>query len=138
MRWILDAVDGARERAEAGDLLFGTIDSWLLWNLTGGAEHGGLHATDVTNASRTLLMDLATLQWDEQIANELAIPMAMLPEIRSSSQVYGECRGVLSGVPIAGILGDQQAATFGQVCFDVGTAKNTYGTGNFMLLNTGD
>ncbi len=139
VRWILDSVDGARERAEVGELLFGTIDSWLLWNFTGGAEHGGVHATDVTNASRTLLMDLATLRWDEQIAADLAIPMAMLPEIRSSAEMYGECsRGALSGVPIGGILGDQQAATFGQVCFDVGRAKNTYGTGNFMLLNTGE
>ena len=137
VRWILDAVAGARERAEAGDLLFGTIDSWLLWNLTGGV-HGGVHATDVTNASRTLLMDLATLRWDEQAAADLAIPMSMLPQIRSSAEVYGGCGpGKLSGVPIAGVLGDQQAATFGQVCFDVGMAKNTYGTGNFMLLNTG-
>ncbi len=138
VRWILDSVDGARERAAAGDLLFGTMDTWLLWNLTGGAKHG-VHVTDVTNASRTLLMDLATLQWDEGIASEMAIPMSMLPEICSSSQPYGDCRrGVLRGVPVAGILGDQHAATFGQVCFDVGTAKNTYGTGNFLLLNTGE
>jgi len=139
IRWILDHVEGARERAERGDLLFGTMDTWVLWNLTGGAEHGGVHATDVTNASRTMLMDLETLRWDEEIAAEMGVPMAMLPEIVSSSEVYGECRpGVLRGVPVAGILGDQQAATFGQVCFDVGTAKNTYGTGNFMLLNTGE
>ena len=137
VRWILDRVEGARERAADGNLLFGTVDTWLLWNLTGGAE-GGVHRTDVTNASRTMLMDLATLQWDEQIAADLAIPMAMLPEICSSSQLYGECRlGGLEGVAVAGILGDQQAAMFGQVCFDVGSAKNTYGTGNFMLLNTG-
>ncbi|HVN13761.1 MAG TPA: glycerol kinase GlpK [Kineosporiaceae bacterium] len=137
-RWILDEVDGAREAAERGDLLFGTIDSWLLWNATGGTE-GGLHVTDVTNASRTLLMDLDRLAWDEEIAAEMGVPVAMLPEIRSSSEVYGTARahGLLAGVPIAGILGDQQAATFGQVCFDVGAGKNTYGTGNFLLLNTG-
>ncbi|MGY1696215.1 glycerol kinase GlpK [Geodermatophilus sp. SYSU D00814] len=137
--WILDNVEGARERAEAGELLMGTIDSWLLWNATGGPD-GGLHLTDVTNASRTLLMDLATLQWDESIAAELRIPLSMLPEIRSNSEVYGEGRkgGALAGVPIAGSLGDQQAATFGQVCFTPGMAKNTYGTGNFLLLNTGE
>ncbi len=139
VRWILDNVEGARERAEAGDLLFGNTDAWVLWNLTGGAENGGVHVTDVTNASRTMLMDLSTLQWDEGIAGDMGIPMSMLPEIRSSSETYGECSaGVLDGVPVAGILGDQQAATFGQVCFEVGTAKNTYGTGNFMLLNTGE
>jgi glycerol kinase len=138
VRWILDRVEGARERAEAGELLCGTIDTWLLWNLTGGADDGGVHVTDVTNASRTLLMDLRTLAWDEQIAAEMGVPLAMLPEIRSSSEVYGTCKpGILSGVPVAGILGDQQAATFGQACLEVGTAKNTYGTGNFMLLNTG-
>jgi glycerol kinase len=136
--WILDHVDGARERAEAGELAFGTIDSWLVWNMTGGPD-GGRHVTDVTNASRTMLMDLDTLAWDESIAADMGIPLAMLPEIHSSSEVYGEVRagGVLAGVPIAGILGDQQAATFGQVCFEPGTAKNTYGTGNFVLLNTG-
>ncbi|SNS28574.1 glycerol kinase [Geodermatophilus saharensis] len=139
VRWILDNVEGARERAEAGELLMGTIDSWLLWNATGGPD-GGLHLTDVTNASRTLLMDLATLQWDESIAAEMRIPLSMLPEIRSNSEVYGEGRkgGALAGVPIAGSLGDQQAATFGQVCFTPGMAKNTYGTGNFLLLNTGE
>jgi glycerol kinase len=136
--WILDHVEGAREKASAGQLLFGNIDTWLLWNLTGGAEHGGLHVTDVTNASRTMLMDLDSLHWDPDICSEMGIPMEMLPEIRSSSEVYGACRpGILRGTPVAGILGDQQAATFGQVCFEVGTAKNTYGTGNFMLLNTG-
>ena len=136
--WILDNVEGARERAEAGDLLFGTTDTWLLWNLTGGAENDGVHVTDVTNASRTMLMDLRTLTWDESIASDMRIPMSMLPEIRSSSEVYGECKpGVLDGTPVAGILGDQQAATFGQACLEKGTAKNTYGTGNFMLLNTG-
>jgi glycerol kinase len=138
VRWILDNVEGAREGAERGELLFGTVDTWVLWNLTGGADNDGVHATDVTNASRTMLMDLETLAWDEEICAEMGIPTAMLPRIVSSSQEYGECRpGVLRGVPVAGILGDQQAATFGQVCFDVGTAKNTYGTGNFMLLNTG-
>jgi len=138
IRWILDNVEGARERAEAGDLLFGNTDTWTLWNLTGG-PNGGVHATDVTNASRTMLMDLDTLQWDAEIAAEMGIPLSMLPEIRSSSEVYGNGGpgGVLKGVPIAGILGDQQAATFGQACYEPGTAKNTYGTGNFMLLNTG-
>ena len=137
VRWILDHVEGARERAEAGDLLLGTIDTWVLWNLTGGAD-GGVHLTDVTNASRTMLMDLRTLSWDDAIAEAMGIPTSMLPEIRSSSEVYGECRpGVLKGVPVAGILGDQQAATFGQACLAEGDAKNTYGTGNFMLLNTG-
>jgi glycerol kinase len=139
IRWILENVDGARERAENGDLVFGNMDTWVLWNLTGGAQHEGVHVTDVTNASRTMLMDLDTLSWDEEIAAEMGIPVSMLPEIRTSSEVYGECRpGVLRGVPVAGILGDQQAATFGQVCYEVGTAKNTYGTGNFMLLNTGE
>ena len=129
---------GARARAEAGELAFGTIDSWLLWNLTGGPD-GGIHATDATNASRTLLMDLNTLQWRSEIADEMGIPPGMLPEIRSSSEVYGTVRerGPLAGVPIAGILGDQQAATFGQACLAPGEAKNTYGTGNFLLLNTG-
>jgi glycerol kinase len=137
IRWILDNVEGARERAEAGDLLFGNTDTWTLWNLTGGVN-GGVHATDVTNASRTMLMDLDTLQWDAEIAAEMGVPLSMLPEIRSSSEVYGTgSGGVLKGVPIAGILGDQQAATFGQACYEPGTAKNTYGTGNFMLLNTG-
>jgi len=139
IRWVLDNVDGARKRAEAGDLLFGNMDTWVLWNLTGGAENEGVHVTDVSNASRTMLMDLDSLSWDEEIAGDMGIPMAMLPEIKSSSEVYGECRpGSLEGVPVAGILGDQQAATFGQVCYEVGMAKNTYGTGNFMLLNTGE
>jgi glycerol kinase len=139
VRWILDNVEGARERAERGDLVFGNMDTWVIWNLTGGADNDGEHITDVTNASRTMLMDLDSLAWDEKIAGEMGIPVSMLPRIRSSSEVYGECRpGVLRGVPVAGILGDQQAATFGQVCYEVGTAKNTYGTGNFMLLNTGE
>ncbi|WP_445258906.1 glycerol kinase GlpK [Nocardioides aurantiacus] len=138
VKWILDNVDGAREKAEAGELLFGNTDTWLLWNLTGGAENEGVHVTDVTNASRTMLMNLADLTWDESIAADMTIPVSMLPEIRSCSEVYGECKpGVLNGTPIAGILGDQQAATFGQACLEKGTAKNTYGTGNFMLLNTG-
>ncbi|KOV80320.1 glycerol kinase GlpK [Nocardia sp. NRRL S-836] len=138
VRWILDNVDGAREKAEAGDLLFGNMDTWVLWNMTGGTN-GGVHVTDPTNASRTMLMDLDTLQWDSSIASDMGIPMSMLPEIRSSSEVYGQVRerGALAGVPIAGILGDQQAATFGQACLSPGEAKNTYGTGNFMLLNTG-
>jgi glycerol kinase len=137
-RWVLDNVEGARERAENGDLLFGTMDSWVVWNMTGGPD-GGIHITDVTNASRTLMMDLDRLDWDEEIVGEMGLPMSMLPEIRSSAEVYGKARerGSLRGVPIAGILGDQQAATFGQVCFEPGTAKNTYGTGNFLLLNTG-
>ncbi|MGB0100109.1 MAG: FGGY family carbohydrate kinase, partial [Nocardioides sp.] len=135
--WILENVEGARERAEAGELIFGNTDTWVLWNLTGGAENGGVHVTDVTNASRTMLMRLEDQSWDESIASDMGIPLSMLPEIRSSSEVYGECKpGVLNGTPIAGILGDQQAATFGQACLEKGTAKNTYGTGNFMLLNT--
>ena len=138
IRWLLDNVRGARERAESGHLLAGTVDTWILWNLTGGPD-GGVHVTDVTNASRTLLMDLRTLAWDEEIAAEMRIPTSLLPEIRSSSEVYGTCQpGVLLDVPVAGILGDQQAATFGQACLEPGTAKNTYGTGNFMLLNTGE
>ncbi len=138
IKWILDNVEGAREAADRGDLLFGNTDAWVLWNMTGGPD-GGVHVTDVTNASRTMLMDLDTLSWREDIAADMGIPLSMLPEIRSSSEVYGHGRprGMVPGVPIAGILGDQQAATFGQACFEVGTAKNTYGTGNFMLLNTG-
>ena len=138
IRWILDNVEGAREKAERGDLAFGNTDSWVVWNMTGGVD-GGVHVTDVTNASRTMLMDVRTLTWDESIAADMQIPLSMLPEIRSSSEVYGNGRegGMVPGVPIAGILGDQQAATFGQACFEPGTAKNTYGTGNFMLLNTG-
>jgi glycerol kinase len=133
LRWILDHVQGALDRAEAGELCFGTIDSWLLWNLTGE------HITDVTNASRTMLMDLRTLQWDPEICAEFGVPQAMLPEIRSSSEVYADITaGPLAGIPVAGILGDQQAATFGQACLKPGEAKNTYGTGNFMLLNTGN
>ncbi|RSM39863.1 glycerol kinase [Amycolatopsis balhimycina DSM 5908] len=138
VKWILDNVEGAREKAEAGDLIFGNMDTWVLWNMTGGVD-GGIHVTDPTNASRTMLMDLDTLQWDAEIAGDMGIPLSMLPEIRSSSEEYGKVRekGALAGVPIAGILGDQQAATFGQACLSPGEAKNTYGTGNFMLLNTG-
>jgi glycerol kinase len=136
VKWILDNVEGARARAEAGDLVFGNIDSWCIWHLTGGTN-GGVHVTDVTNASRTMLMDLATLQWDDEILGIMGIPRSMLPEIRSSSQVYGDATGVLAGIPVAGDLGDQQAALFGQTCFSPGEAKNTYGTGNFLLLNTG-
>ncbi len=138
VRWILDNVPGAREAAKNGDLIFGNMDTFLLWWLTGGPNLG-LHVTDVTNASRTMLMDLRTLEWDDELLETIGVPRAMLPEIRSSSEVYGRvAAGDLAGVPLAGDLGDQQAATVGQVCFSVGEAKNTYGTGNFMLLNTGN
>ncbi|MEV1011420.1 glycerol kinase GlpK [Streptomyces sp. NPDC049881] len=137
IRWLLDNVEGLQERAERGELLFGTMDSWVIWNLTGGPD-GGVHVTDVTNASRTLLMDLRTLQWDEKICNSIGVPMSVLPEIRSSSEVYGTAKGgVLDGVPVASALGDQQAALFGQTCFSVGEGKSTYGTGTFLLMNTG-
>ncbi len=136
--WILDAVKGARAAAERGELLFGTIDCYLLWNMTGGVN-GGVHLTDVTNASRTQLMDLATLEWDQEILDALQVPRAILPEIRSSSEPYGELkRTVLAGVPICGILGDQHAALVGQACFQPGQVKNTYGTGCFLLMNTGE
>jgi glycerol kinase len=137
--WILENVEGAREKAEAGNLLFGTTDSWVLWNLTGGVD-GGVHATDVTNASRTMFMDLETLQWDDEILGIFGVPRSMMPEIRSSSEVYGTAHtsSLVREVPIAGILGDQQAATFGQAAFDQGEAKNTYGTGNFLIFNTGE
>jgi glycerol kinase len=137
VKWILDNVDGARAAADRGDAVFGNIDTWVLWNLTGGVN-GGKHYTDVTNASRTMLMDLKTLDWDEEIMKIMGIPRSMLPEIHSCSEVYGEAVGALAGVPVAGILGDQQAATVGQTCFGVGEAKNTYGTGCFMILNTGE
>lgn len=135
--WILENVEGARERAEAGDLMFGTTDTWVLWNLTGGVN-GGVHATDVTNASRTMFMDLKTLTWRDDILAAFGVPSSMLPEIRSSSEVYGvaESNSLLREVPVAGILGDQQAATFGQAAFGAGEAKNTYGTGNFLIFNT--
>ena len=137
--WILENVEGAREKAEAGDLLFGNTDTWVLWNLTGGVN-GGVHVTDVTNASRTMFMDLETLQWDDGILAAFNVPKSMLPTIKSSSEVYGnaESSSLLREVPIAGILGDQQAATFGQAAFGQGEAKNTYGTGNFLIFNTGE
>jgi glycerol kinase len=138
VRWILENVDGTRERAEAGDLIFGNIDTWCIWNLTGGTD-GGLHITDPSNASRTMLMNLETLDWDDELLDAIGVPRAMLPEIRPSSADYGEVKeGAFAGVQVAGDLGDQQAATFGQTCFSVGEAKNTYGTGNFLLLNTGN
>ena len=138
VRWILDNVPGARQKAEDGDLLFGNTDSWVLWNLTGGTQ-GGVHATDVTNASRTMLMNIDTLDWNEEICADMGIPPSMLPEIKPSSGVFGHGRktGLLVDTPVSGILGDQQAATFGQACFEPGQAKNTYGTGCFMLMNTG-
>jgi glycerol kinase len=132
IRWLLDHVPNARERAQKGELLFGTIDSWLIWNLTGGQ-----HVTDPSNASRTLLMDLRHLCWDSELLDALEIPKTLLPEIRSSSEIYGSGQGILEGIPIAGDLGDQQAALFGQACFTQGEAKNTYGTGCFLLMNTG-
>jgi glycerol kinase len=135
-KWLMENVDGLRAKVDAGDVLFGNIDTWCIWNLSGGTE-GGVHVTDVTNASRTMMMDLQSLQWDDDILKTLDVPRAMLPDIHASSEVYAEAKGVLAGVPIAGDLGDQQAATFGQACYDVGDAKNTYGTGNFLLLNTG-
>ncbi|MET8678668.1 glycerol kinase GlpK [Streptomyces sp. NPDC004647] len=137
IRWLLDNVEGLRERAEAGEILFGTMDSWVIWNLTGGTE-GGVHVTDVTNASRTMLMNLHDMQWDDKILTSMEIPAAVLPEIRSSAEVYGAAKGVLEGVPVASALGDQQAALFGQTCFAEGEAKSTYGTGTFLLMNTGD
>ena len=137
IKWILENVDGIREKAEAGDVIFGNIDSWVIWQLTGGAD-GGVHVTDVTNASRTMMMSLETLDWDDEILGILGVPRAMLPEIKASSEVYGEAKGDLDGISVAGDLGDQQAALFGQTCFSVGEAKNTYGTGNFLLLNTGN
>ena len=134
IKWMLDHVEGARARAERGEILFGTVDSWLVWKLTGGA----VHVTDYTNASRTMLYDIHKLDWDDTLLQALDIPRAMLPEVRSSSEIYGytEIQGVK--VPIAGIAGDQQAALFGQTCFAPGDAKNTYGTGCFLLMNTGD
>jgi glycerol kinase len=137
LRWLLDHVPGARAKGENGDALFGTIDSWVAWNLTGGPA-GGLHITDVTNASRTQLMDLATLAWDDALLADFRIPRAVLPSIVSSSEPYGAATiDALRGVPFAGILGDQQAALVGQTCFEPGDAKNTYGTGCFLLMNTG-
>jgi glycerol kinase len=137
LAWMLENVPGLRRAAEHGDALFGNIDTWLIWNLTGGVK-GGLHITDVTNASRTMLMDLQTLAWDPEICGLLNIPAGMLPEIKSSSMTYANARGSLEGIPVAGDLGDQQAALFGQTCYSSGEAKNTYGTGCFMLMNTGE
>jgi len=131
IRWLLDNLPELRERAERGEVLFGTMDSWLIWNLT------GRHVTDVTNASRTMLMNLKSLDWDQGLLDGIGVPRAMLPEIRSSSEVYGRGRGVLEGAPVAAALGDQQAALFGQACFSVGEGKCTYGTGGFLLVNTG-
>jgi len=132
IRWLLDNVEGVRARAEAGEVLFGTMDAWLIWKLT------GRHVTDVTNASRTMLMNLATLDWDPVLLEQVGVPRAMLPEIRPSSEVYGTASGVLAGVAVASALGDQQAALFGQTCFAVGEGKCTYGTGSFLLVNTGE
>ena len=137
MRWMLDNVDGVRAALDAGRLLMGTVDAWCIWNLTGGSS-GGVHVTDVTNASRTMLMDLHTLDWHDELLSAIGVPREVLPAIHSSSEVYGHGVGDLAGVPIAGDLGDQHAALFGQACFDAGDAKNTYGTGCFMLLNTGE
>jgi glycerol kinase len=137
IKWVLDNVEGVRAKAEKGEVLFGNIDTWVIWNLTGG-PNGGVHVTDVTNASRTMLMNLATLDWDPEILKIMGVPRAMLPTIKASSEVYGNAKGGdLNGIPVSGDLGDQQAALFGQACYDVGEAKNTYGTGCFMLLNTG-
>lgn len=137
LKWILDNIPGVREDALKGEAIFGTIDTWLIWNLTGGPT-GGLHLTDVTNASRTLCMNLSTLDWDSEILEILGIPRSMMPEIRPSSEIYGYCTNLLPRIPVAADLGDQQAALFGQACFSPGEAKNTYGTGCFLLLNTGD
>ena len=139
IKWILDNVEGARAKAEAGDLVFGNTDCWVLWNLTGGID-GGVHVTDVTNASRTMFMDLETLSWDQEILDAFGVPASMMPAIKSSSEVYGTVHTsqLLREVPVAGILGDQQAATFGQAAFDAGEAKNTYGTGCFLIFNTGE
>jgi glycerol kinase len=137
LHWLLQNVAGAREKAAAGDALFGNIDTWLVWNMTGGTT-GGVHVTDVTNGSRTQMMNLETLDWDPEILKLFDVPRACLPAIKSSSEVYGKAIAPLAGIPIAGILGDQQAALFGQACLSPGEAKNTYGTGNFMLMNVGE
>ena len=136
LKWILDHVEGARERAERGELLFGTVETWLIWKLTRGA----VHVTDYSNASRTMLFNIRTLQWDAEILEELNIPRCMLPEVKPSSSVYGEADNQFFGgpIPISGAAGDQQAALFGQTCFHAGEAKNTYGTGCFLLMNTGE
>jgi glycerol kinase len=137
IRWLFDHVAGLEQRAQDGEVLFGTMETWLIWNLTGGTA-GGQHITDVTNASRTMLMNMRTLTWDEELLGFFGVPRAMLPEIRSSAEIYGEDRSVLPGIRIASALGDQQAALFGQTCFSPGEAKCTYGTGSFLLLNTGN
>ena len=137
IRWILDHVEGAQARAEAGELAFGTVDSWLLWKLTGGK----VHATDVSNASRTMLFNIQSLEWDDELLELFNVPKAMLPEVKSSSEVYGHTDADLlfgGEIPIAGIAGDQQSALFGQMCTEPGMVKNTYGTGCFMIMNTGD
>jgi glycerol kinase len=137
LRWVLNNIPGVRAQAEAGGVLFGNIDTFLLWKLTGGPK-GGIHVTDVTNASRTQLLNLGTLTWDQDILRAFGIPEAMLPQVRSSSEIYGAAQiAPIDGVPIAGLLGDQQAALVGQACFKAGEAKNTYGTGCFLLMNTG-
>jgi glycerol kinase len=136
IRWMLDNTPGLRDRADRGEVLFGTMETWLIWNLTGGPD-GGIHVTDVTNASRTMLMDIKSLTWDDDLLSFFGIPARMLPEIRSSAELYGTARKALPGVRIAAALGDQQAALFGQTCFAAGEAKCTYGTGSFLLLNTG-
>ena len=136
IKWLLENVDGVRAKAESGDVIFGNIDTFVIWLLTGGPD-GGVHVTDVSNASRTMMINLESLDWDDEILGILGVPRAMVPQIRASSEVYGEAKNGLSGIPVAGDLGDQQAALFGQTCFSVGEAKNTYGTGNFLLLNTG-
>ncbi|MEU0970013.1 glycerol kinase GlpK [Streptomyces sp. NPDC005917] len=136
IRWLFDHVKGLQQRAADGEVLFGTMESWLIWNLTGGAD-GGMHITDPTNASRTMLMNIRTLTWDEELLSFFGVPRAMLPEIRSSAETYGEARSLFPGVAITATLGDQQAALFGQTCFSPGEAKCTYGTGSFLLLNTG-
>jgi glycerol kinase len=136
IRWLFDHVEGLKQRAEDGEVLFGTMESWLIWNLTGGPD-GGLHITDVTNASRTMMMNIRTLTWDEELLAFFGVPRPMLPEIRSSAESYGAARSILPGVRITAALGDQQAALFGQTCFAPGEAKCTYGTGSFLLLNTG-
>ncbi|UFR06533.1 glycerol kinase GlpK [Streptomyces sp. Go40/10] len=136
IRWLFDHVKGVEQRAKDGEVLFGTMESWLIWNLTGGAD-GGLHVTDATNASRTMLMNIRTLTWDDELLDFFGVPRSMLPEIRSSAETYGEARALLPGVSITAALGDQQAALFGQTCFSPGEAKCTYGTGSFLLLNTG-
>jgi glycerol kinase len=133
VQWLLDNVPGAREKANRGELAFGTIDSWLIWKLTNGA----VHVTDESNASRTMLLNIYTRSWDDELLKALNVPRSVLPEVKASSEVYGESTGILAGVPIAGIAGDQQSALFGQMCTKPGMAKNTYGTGSFMLMNTG-